>query len=162
MNNEDNIITLRETNIEDLDLLVKMRVDFIIDLKPCDDNIKVEKIRIKTREYLKDLIIKNEYVGFIGEIGNEPICCAGLLIYRLPPLINCINRVQGHLLNIFTYPEYRRMGYGNKIIEFVIQKAKQNKINRLFLNSTKMGEDLYKKFGFVEPEDRAMVLNIFK
>ncbi|SPF52269.1 hypothetical protein SBF1_5640008 [Candidatus Desulfosporosinus infrequens] len=40
-------------------------------------------------------------------------------------------------------------------------KRSYYKVEReLFLNSTKMGEDLYKKFGFIEPKDRAMVLNI--
>lgn len=54
------------------------------------------------------------------------------------------------------------MGYGKKKMEFVIQKAKEKNINRLFLTATKMGEGLYKKLGFFEPEDRAMVLNIYK
>ena len=120
MNNEDVKITIRETNIEDLDLLVKMRIDFIVDLKPCDNENKIEEIRIITREYLKDLILMNEYIGFIGKRGNEPICCAGLLIYRLPPLIDATDRVQGHVLNVYTYPEYRQMGYGKKMMEFVI------------------------------------------
>jgi len=159
VNNQDKI-TITEINIEDLDLLVKMRVDFILDLKPCDDEEKIEEMRIKTGEYLKDLVIKNEYIGFIGKRGNEPICCAGLLISKLPPLINSIGRVQGHVLNVFTYPEYRQMGYGKKIMEVVMQKAKEKNMNRLFLNATKMGEGLYKKLGFSEPEDRAMVLDL--
>lgn len=160
MNNEyDDKLRFLEANINDLDLLVKMRLAFLVELRPCDNKEKVEDTQTKTRQYLKDAINNNDYIGFVGKKGDRPVCCAGLLIYKLPPLINSENRVQGHVLNVFTYPEYRQTGYGRGIMEFVIQRAKEKNINRLFLNATEIGQKLYRELGF-EPEDSAMALNI--
>lgn len=152
-------IAFYEVGLDDVDLLVKMRVEFVAELRSCDDENTIEDMSVRTREYLADEIARSKYLGFIGKIGNKPVCCAGLLIYRLPPLIHSANRVQGHVLNVFTYPQYRHVGYGSRMVEFVIQKAKDSNVNRLFLSTTPIGEGLYKKLGF-EADNTAMILNL--
>ncbi|MDF2875997.1 MAG: acetyltransferase family protein [Sporomusa sp.] len=157
---EVSLIKYRETIIDDLDLIVKLRIDFILDINPGIEPQLIEEVRRITKEYFSDLISTNQYIGFIGFIDKKPICCAGLLIYKLPPLLQSIKRTQGHVLNFFTYPEYRNKGYGKGLMNFIIEKARERQINRLYLNATKTGEPLYRKFDFSEPGDKAMVLYI--
>lgn len=146
-----------ETSMEDLELLVKMRMDFILDLHPSDNPQEIKEAEERNRAYLKRLIEKNGYIGFVGFIDVQPVCCSGLLLYHLPPLIGSLERWQGHVLNFFTYPEHRGKGYGKALMEFMITAAKAKGINRLFLNATSMGEPVYRKCGFVEPEEKAMI-----
>ncbi|BBB89694.1 MAG TPA: GNAT family N-acetyltransferase [Methylomusa anaerophila] len=153
-------VKYRETTMDDLDLLVKLRIDFILDIKPCNDSRLIAEVSRLTKDYFSGLIAKNQYFGFIGFIDEKTVCGAGLFVYSLPPLYQPIIRTQGHVLNVFTYPEYRSKGYGKGLMDFIIEKAKEKQISRLFLNATKMGEPLYGKCGFAEPEDKAMILRL--
>lgn len=147
----------RETTAEDLELLLKMRMDFILDLHPFENIKETQEVEELNRRYLMELMEKGNYIGFVGLLNEEPVCCSGLLLYRLPPLLGAVDRMQGHVLNFYTYPEHRGKGYGKGLMEYMIDKAKERGIDRLFLNATAMGEPLYRKCGFVEPEETAMV-----
>jgi GNAT superfamily N-acetyltransferase len=153
-------IEFKKVGIEHLEILVDLRIEFIKDIHPEIDLQLLEKIQKATLTYFNDLLKNNSYIGFIGKNNDEIICTAGLLIYYLPPLNNENYRKIGHVLNFYTKPAYRKKGIGLKLMNYIKDKAKEEKINRLVLNSTKMGFSIYKKAGFIEPEDKAMLINL--
>jgi ribosomal protein S18 acetylase RimI-like enzyme len=164
-NNRENImeIEFKKVGIEYLETLVDLRIEFIKDIHPKVDFQLLEKIQKATFAYFNDLFRNNSYIGFIGVNNNaEAICTAGLLIYYLPPLNNENYRKIGHVLNFYTKPAYRKKGIGLKLMNYIKGIAADEKINRLVLNSTKMGFSMYKKAGFLEPEDKAMLLDLEK
>ena len=148
------------TDLSDLEELVDMRMKFLLDMHPTNDKTVIEKAYKENMKYLEEMIKQELYIGYLGSINGLNVCCGGLLLYKLPPLINKFNRVQGHVLNIYTIPEYRNQGIGLQLIEYIKTSAKETGINRLFLNSTVIGEGLYKKCGFKEPEEKAMILEL--
>jgi len=154
-------IELKKVGIEHLKILVDLRIEFIKDIHPEIDLKLLEKIKKTTFTYFNELINNNSYIGFMGTNENsENVCTAGLLIYYLPPLNNENYRKIGHVLNFYTKPAYRKKGIGLKLMNFIKNTAKDEKINRLVLNSTKMGFPIYKKAGFIEPEDKAMLIEL--
>jgi ribosomal protein S18 acetylase RimI-like enzyme len=162
-NNKENIeeMEFKKVGIEYLEILVDLRMEFIKDIHPKIDLQLLEKIRKGTLTYFNDLFKNNAYIGFVGINNNgELICTAGLLIYYLPPLNNENSRKIGHVLNFYTKPAYRKRGIGLKLMNCLKDTAANEKINRLVLNSTKMGFSMYKKAGFLEPEDKAMILDL--
>ena len=153
-------INFIKTGIEYIETLVDLRMEFIKDIHPEYDNVLIKKIHDSIIKYFKELFNNNTYIGFIGiNADNEIICTAGLLIYFLPPLNTGSYRKIGHVLNFYTKPGYKK-GYGMKLMDYIKKVAKEEGINRLVLNATKMGYSLYKKAGFIEPEDKAMILNL--
>ncbi|WP_461247943.1 GNAT family N-acetyltransferase [Treponema sp. R6D11] len=153
-------IELKKVGIEHLEILVDLRMEFIKDIHPNTALQLLEKIKKSTFTYFNDLFNNNSYIGFIGLNNNgEVICTAGLLIYYLPPLNNENYRKIGHVLNFYTKPAYRRKGIGSKLMNFIKDTATDEKINRIVLNSTKMGFSMYKKAGFIEPEDKALLID---
>jgi GNAT superfamily N-acetyltransferase len=146
---------------EGLQTLVEMRVEFIRDLHPEYSKRRLASIRGASAGYFKGLFREKAYMGFIGtdECG-EITCTAGLLLYSLPPLRTAAERKIGHVLNFYTRPGKRNKGYATGLMKYIIKTAKKKGINRLSLNSTKAGYGLYKKCGFNEPEEKAMVLEI--
>ncbi|GBU28230.1 hypothetical protein R84B8_01788 [Treponema sp. R8-4-B8] len=154
-------IELKKVGIEHLEILVDLRMEFIKDIHPDIELQLLEKIKKATFTYFNDLFNDNSYIGFIGLNNNEVICTAGLLIYYLPPLENENYRKIGHVLNFYTKPAYRKKGIGSKLMNFIKDTAANEKINRIVLNSTKMGFPIYKKAGFIEPEDKALLIDLF-
>ena len=154
-------IKFKKAGIEDLKILVDFRIEFIKELHPELDLQVLEKMQKATLTYFNDFLTNNSYIGFLGIINNsEVVCAAGLLIYYLPPLNNENYRKMGHVLNFYTKPAYRNKGIGLKLMNFLKKTALDEKIDRLVLNSTKLGLSVYKKSGFLEPEYQAMSIDL--
>lgn len=58
------------------------------------------------------------------------------LFSRIPYLGNISGR-EGYILNIYTLPNYRKKGMAGKLVNTIIDYAKENEIKRLWLNSSK-------------------------
>jgi ribosomal protein S18 acetylase RimI-like enzyme len=116
------------------------------------------------KRYMAEQVEKGAILGFIGRIGGRVggriACSAGLLLYELPPLMGQLHRVQGHVLSVWVEPEFRRKGLGETLMRELIAESKRRGVGRLFLNATAMGEGLYRKLGFAEQEEKALILRL--
>ena len=141
---------------DSIDVLTEMRMRFMHEFEPgheAEDNTFAEKA---TRAYLTEQFALKNYIGYIGSLDGEVICAAGLLLYRLPPVLSRTERLQGHLLSVYTKPEYRSRGLGSSMMQFIIDDARSRGIFRIYLNATPAGEPLYRKFGFCEEHEAAL------
>ena len=64
------------------------------------------------------------------------------------------------LMNVYTFPEYRKRGIAKKLIEKIIKEAKLKGINFIDLMATEVGYNLYKNLGFNDSKDKSMNLKI--
>lgn len=58
-----------------------------------------------------------------------------------------------YLMNIYTRPDYRKVGVGNEIISWLINRAKEKEITKIYLEDSEAGEKLYRKIGFSDMEN---------
>jgi len=145
--------------IDNLNELVSLRVDFIKELHPEYSKEKLEEIGVASKDYIHQKTSTGDYIGFIGILSKKIVCCAGLLIYDLPPLQSGKIRKIGHVLNFYTKPEFRRKNYGQELMGFIIDSTEKFGFSKLVLNATADGYGLYKKAGFADSE-RSMDLKI--
>jgi GNAT superfamily N-acetyltransferase len=150
----------RKTTIDEIPVLTELRIDLIKDLHPEFDIPVLENIRKGSFDYFTKHVKNNTYWGYIGLVDSEIVCSAGFLIYHLPPMQSEKFRAIGHVLSFFTKLEHRGKGYGTGLMEFIKISAKEGGIDRLFLNATSMGAPLYKKSGFHEPHEKALLLEL--
>ena len=98
-------------------------------------------------------IIKNHIITVIITNDNEDIIGYGHLDYEV-----------FIWLGIYVCEEFRNLGYGKKIIEFLINYAKEKKIDKIYLTVDKINNiaiNMYKKYGFII-ENQNHSVNIFK
>jgi GNAT superfamily N-acetyltransferase len=141
-----------------VDELVDVRIKFALDVHPVSDRLEIAELERRTREYILRGMANGAYVGFLGKMGNRTVGAASLLIYTLPPMPGSPDRRQGHVLNVYTEPEFRSRGVGRRMMEALVEEARRHGLFRLFLNATKMGEPLYRSMGFTAQEDKALVM----
>lgn len=72
-----------------------------------------------------------------------------MAIAEKPANTDCITGKTATILNVFTYPEYRRKGIAAKLLNMAISEAKAMNISCLELSATDSGRPLYEKLGFV-------------
>jgi GNAT superfamily N-acetyltransferase len=155
-----NKLVYKKMGENDLDIFIKLRLDFLSELNK--DLTEESKLSIKDslkRYYLKYLKL-NDFIGIICEYNSAVISSAFLAINEKPANSHFVNGRVGTLLNVYTYPEYRKNGIAGKILEIIIKEAKEQYVSEIELMATNDGERLYYKLGFYEPEMKYMKLKI--
>lgn len=144
---------MRKATIDDIDILIKIRLDYLI----ADRGNLTEKeeaaIRIQLPTYYSNNI-NNNFIAIFAEVDNKVVAAAFMAISEKPANPAFITGKTGTLLNVFTYPEYRRMGLATKVINQVIDEAKQLGVSSIDLSATADGKPLYEKLGFTERKSK--------
>lgn len=150
----------RKLDSNDMDLFIKLRIDFLLE----SNKDKTEKnkglIIDALKQYYIKFLSKNEFIGIICEYNGDVISAAFLAINEKPANNNFTNGKIGTLLNVYTYPEYRKNGLSTNIMKIIIEEAKKQNVSEIELIATNDGEKVYKKFGFKEPEMKYMKLKL--
>ncbi len=146
---EEMIITLAKNN--EIDKMTQARVEYCLRDNPNINRNDYEEFYSHVKIWVKENVDQNKFVTYFGQINEEIVCFAGVLMFTLPPILGNIKRKQGYILSFFTYQKYRKMGYGKQLMEYIKEDAKNFGIEDLVLKATKDGENLYRKCGFKEP-----------
>lgn len=129
-------------------------IDEIIDLrlKQLKDECSVESFDLKPnlfKFYTEQLISDNFAIfGFIDN--NRIIATGSLSIMYKPPYYNCPNGKIGLLSSMYVDPSYRRQGLATKMLDKIVEYAKENDCSLIHITASKMGELLYTKYGFIK------------
>jgi len=160
MNLNTNELIYKKLGVDDLNLFIKLRIDFLSETNKELTETNKEFIINSLEKYYKEHLLKNEFIGIICEYNSIIVSTAYLAISEKPANYHFINGKIGTLLNVYTYPEYRKNGISTKIMEIIIKEAKEQNVSEIELIATEDGEKIYFKFGFSEPKMKYMKLII--
>ena len=145
-------INIREATKDDTEKLIKLRLDYLTEdneqLTDEEINTATQKLREYFNKYLNNPD-NSEFFAVIAEIDGEPVATAFLVISEKP--VNpryFITGKKADILNVLTYPKYRRKGVATKMLEMLIDRAKKENASFIDLAATEMGKPVYEKLGF--------------
>ena len=101
----------------------------------------------KQPEYFKKHLNSDLFV-YICCSGDEIVSCVFLLVTEKPANPDFLNGKTGSLLNVYTKPEHRHNGYAKKLLEMMLDDARDMCLDFVELKATDDGYGLYKKVGF--------------
>ncbi|KJF26882.1 hypothetical protein TZ02_10815 [Clostridium aceticum] len=144
---------MRKATFDDIDILIKLRIDYLLADRGNLTEDEESTIRSQlTAYYVKH--INHDFIAILAEIENKVVSTAFLVISEKPANPTFITGKTGTLLNVLTYPEYRRMGVAGKVIYRIIDEAKQLGLSSIDLSATQDGKGLYEKLGFTEGKSK--------
>jgi GNAT superfamily N-acetyltransferase len=147
---------IRLATTDDVDIIAWHRVRMFRDMGEVPDHV-FETFRARSRERLRDVLARGEYVGWLVSLKDSPdkiIAGAGVhLRCVLPhpvqkPAAFAEGR-HGIIVNVFTEPEWRRQGLAAMLVNRIIDWAREQKLDELVLHSSTEGRSLYERLGFV-------------
>lgn len=153
-------VQFRIAGAEDAGTLADMRLAFLCDTGFAGRNFCGLELKKTAEGYFLRHIEDCSYIPILGCMNGIYVCCAGILLYELPPFNAGEKRIQGHVLNFYVIPEAGGKGVGTAMMEYLIAHARTINIKRLFLNATPAGEALYRKLGFHEPGETTLILDL--
>lgn len=149
----DNLI-IRKCDAEDKSAFIKLNLDFM--KETMDENPYWTSLKIPTEEEMENvfkaaLSMPEHIMIFVSEVDGEVAGYANTwTAYSIWS--------RGKVLTVddlYIAAPYRRNGIGEKIMEYLIEFAKQNGYRRVQLHAELTNErahSLYRKLGFVEEE----------
>ena len=146
---QEMIITL--ANSSEIDKMTQARVEYCLRDNLDLNKIEYEHFYYQVKEWTKENVEHGNFITYFGKLNDEIVSFAGILMFTLPPIVGKNNRKQGYILSFFTYPKYRKKGYGKQLMDYMKKDAINHGIEDLVLKATKDGENLYRNCGFNEP-----------
>lgn len=92
--------------------------------------------------------------AYVAREGDEIVACAFLLLVEKPMSPVFITGKTGTVLNVYTKPYHRHMGYAKRLMTMMIEDAKACGVSVIELKATEDGYKLYKSIGFEDVTDR--------
>ena len=149
-------IIYRKTTKDDMEILMKLRLEMLREVNDLTDEYKYdEKFVSESRKYFES----GEQTTVIAFDGETPVGCASLSYIWIMPTFSHPAGNRAHLMNVYTRAEHRRRGISKKMVEILIDEAKENGVTEISLDATKMGRPLYETLGF-QASDSCMVMEL--
>lgn len=142
---------IREAKLEDLDKLLQLLYQLS---QPSEDEKNADTQKL--RRVLNKIIEDENYYICIFEYDGE-LFGTGMLLVQLN--LSHKGKPFGHIENVVMDEKHRKKGIGLKIIEYLIEKAKEKNCYKVILNCKKNNIPFYEKTGLKENGEVEMRLD---
>lgn len=149
-------IEIRKAGAQDAALLTNLRRTVLIAANQLPQDADLSAIEAPCLVYFSDEERQSTYLAWEG---NQVVGVGSVDYHTEMPTSSNPTGKCAFLMNIYTDPAYRRQGIGARIVEKLIQDAKERGVSSILLEATEMGVPLYSRMGFV-PAQGYMRLNL--
>ena len=129
---------IRKATPEDIDTLIRLRLDFLEEDEGLAPQMRATIAQQMTK-YFAEHIGDGTFLAALAETDGRVASTAFLAISERPANPHFPNGRVGILLNVFTYPEYRRQGAASQVISLLMQEAAKRDISCIELLATPGG-----------------------
>lgn len=134
-----------KTTKSDIELLMKVRLEMLREVNNLSDEYVYDEILIsESRKYFEN----GNQTTVIAFDNEEAVGCASLSYIWIMPTFDHPTGKRAHLMNVYTKSEYRRRGISKRMVELLINEAKEQGVTEISLDATEMGRPLYEALGF--------------
>lgn len=142
-------IKVRMATVNDVENLIKSRFDYFEaegwETTPEQRSV----IKLSLWQYFTKHI-NIDFFAAIVEENDQILSLAFLAVSEKPANLSFPTGKTGTILNVLTYPEYRKMGYATQTMSTLIEEARQQNLSFIELSASELGKPLYQKLGFRE------------
>ena len=151
------MLEVRFATEDDIETLVRLRRDFNDEWHPHTEVVQA-RFTAQFRQLLDRGLGTGKFVAALGFVGPELASGAFLVINDYPADCEIPHGRLATLIDVYTYPQYRRHGYGRQVVAAMIVKARDMGVDTIDLLATKAGEGVYGQVGFKVCENIPMRL----
>lgn len=154
-------VTFGRAILADLDQLIQMRIGYLEDdFGELSDDERTT-IRAGLPAYFEHHLGRDifAYVARDARDGSI-VSCAWLLLVDKPPSPRFPHGRTGVLFNVYTVPERRRQGLARRVMDRLIEDARERQLDVLELHATDDGYPLYRLLGFEDDSSTHIAMRL--
>lgn len=153
-------IVYRKATLGDVSELIKFKLLLLDELNPKEDKSNLDTLKNELELFFFEYLKTNDFIAWIAEYHGRIVSTSGLVLWRIAPRYDCLHGRYGYISNMYTLPEFRNNGISTELIKKLMEEAKAMNIDILNLHATKDGINMYRRFGFKDPIDPEIELNL--
>lgn len=135
----------------DIDILMKWRMEVLRCVFSLPEEADTDELERQNRLYYEQNM--DGHIACIAHIDGKPAGCGGICIYdEMPSPDNPSGRC-AYLMNIYVREPFRGGGLGRSIVDWLVARARERGITKIWLETTPGARRLYDKAGFKDMED---------
>ena len=142
-------IKFRLSTMEDIPVLIEIRKRQLIDEGQSPD-VNMDK---ELKAFFNSHCADNTLIEWVAEDEGKIIGTAAILLFEFPPAFTNPLGIKGYITNMYTAPEYRGKGLATKLLNQVLDEAKNRGVKDILLAASDMGKPVYRKVGFEDAEE---------
>lgn len=142
----------RKASAEEIDLLVRTRIEVLIAANALPDGTDMGEVERQTRVYYEKAIPDGTHTAFLVFDRDRFAGAGGISYYRVMPTYHNPTGRKGYVMNMYTRPEYRRRGIAFRLLDLLVRDAGEKGVTFVSLEATPAGRPLYEKYGFTAAE----------
>ena len=146
-------LVFQKAGPEDIDLLTKTRIEVLRAANRLDETVDLSEVERQSREYYQDALTAGSHVAYLVTADGKFAGAGGISFYRVMPTYHNPTGEKAYVMNMYTKPEYRRMGIARRMLDLLVAASKERGIFHITLEATDMGKPLYETYGFVKLND---------
>jgi len=144
----------------DINELTNLRIAYIQEDLGNVEPTNLEAMRETLPDYYSRHLNNDLHVYITRNDDGEIVSCAFLLIVEKPASPAFITGKTGTVLNVYTKPECRHMGYAKKLMKMMLEDAAKEHLSVVELKATDEGYQLYKEVGFEDVVSKYHVMRV--
>jgi GNAT superfamily N-acetyltransferase len=146
-------LEFRAATPDDMNHVVEMRIAYLTEINDQLSEKETGALLKRLPDYYRRHMEK-DFFAYLALEDGKPVSTVYLLIVERPANLSFITGRTGILLNVFTYPEYRKRGLASRLLQMAIEDAKKLNVSNIELQATDMGIPVYEKLGFMHKQSR--------
>lgn len=150
-------LTFRKATAGDIDLLTKTRIEVLRAANRLSDDADMDEVEKQTYAYYQKALRDGAHTAYLAFDNDRWICAGGVSYYRVMPTYHNPSGNKAYIMNMYTRPEYRRLGIAFRMLDLLVEDARSRQIAFITLEATAMGRPLYEKYGFRAMEDEMIL-----
>lgn len=150
------MINIIKATGRDINILLDIRLEMLKIVNSLPNDTAFDKDFVK---YSKEYFQNPCQTTMLAFDNDKAVGCATICYINIMPTFDHPTGKRAHIMNVYTRKNFRRQGIALKMINLLIDEAKQKGVTEISLDTTESGRPLYEKCGFVKTEE-GMVLNL--
>ncbi len=141
-------LRIRQAGVDDLPEILRQRRGMFFDAG-YTDSTALDAMQKTSEPYIRERLLSGTFMAWIAErINSEPLGCGAVLLTSTPshPLDPQCRRAV--ILNVYTYPQYRRQGIARRLMKTMIAWCQTQGFASVSLHASRDGRALYESLGF--------------
>ncbi len=140
----------KKGTVEDIDLLTETRIEVLRAANGLSDDEDMSVVREQSYRYYQKALCDGTHIAYLVFEKNRFAGAGGVSFYQVMPTYHNPGGKKAYIMNMYTRPEYRRMGIAYKTLDLLVGEAKNAGITAISLEATDMGRPLYERYGFIK------------
>ena len=110
----------KKASIEDIDFLTKSRLEVLKAANRLADDIDMAEVEVQSYDYYKKALSDGSHTAYLVFDEECFIGAGGISYYRVMPTYHNVSGNKAYIMNMYTNPDYRRLGIATKTLELLV------------------------------------------